>query len=102
MARDDDDRTDSFVPIGGALPRIKPLTPVQQRRLDSATAIANDPLSRITFQHTVLCQTCLPYHDPGDSVRIWERQQGAVFLSLEAGRLRHPKTQTFVEVGLPY
>jgi Plasmid encoded RepA protein len=96
------DGDDSRTPIGDALPLAKPMTPVQRRRLDSAIAIADDPPEGITFQHTVLCQTSLPYRDPGDSVRIWERQQGAVSMSLEAGRIRNPATHQFVEVGLPY
>jgi hypothetical protein len=77
------------------------LTPIQRRRLNSSIAIADSPAERIAYQHTVLCQTCLPYRDPGET-RIWEKQQGAVFLALEAGRIRDPATQRFVEVGLPY
>ena len=53
-----DDDQEGFAPISDALPRIKPLTPVQQRRRDSATAIADDPPEGITFQHTVLTK-CL-------------------------------------------
>jgi hypothetical protein len=78
------------------------LTPVQRRRLKSSIRINDTPADRIAYQHTVLCQTCLPYRDPGDSVRIWERQQGAISLAVEAGRVRDPRTQKFVEVGLPY
>jgi hypothetical protein len=70
--------------------------------LESAVAIADDPPDGVTYQHTVLCQTSLPYRDPGDSTRVWERRQGAVSLSLEAGRIRNPATHQFVEVGLPY
>jgi hypothetical protein len=102
MDRDDDEGTDLLVPIGDALPRIKPLTPVQRRRLESAAAIADDPPEEITFQHTVLCQTSLPYRDPGESTRVWERRQGAVFLSLEAGRLYDRTAQCLVDVGLPH
>lgn len=96
------DGDDSRTPIEGALPKIKPLTPVQRRRLDSATAIADDSPEGITFQHTVLCQTCLPYRDQGDSTRVWERRQGAVLLALEAGRVYDRAAQSLVEVGLPY
>jgi hypothetical protein len=78
------------------------LTPVQRRRLKSSIDIHDSPAERIAYQHAVLCQTCLPYRDPGNSVRIWERQQGAVSLAVEAGRVRDPRTQKFVEVGLPY
>ena len=59
------------------------------------------PADRIAYQHTVLCQTCLPYRDPGEA-RIWERRQGAVFLALEAGRVWHPRMQKMIDVGLPY
>src|SRR5512144_38679 len=78
------------------------LTPVQRRRLKSVIRINDTPADRIAYQHTVLCQTCLPYLNPGESVRIWERQQGAISLAVEAGRVRDPRTQKFVEVGLPY
>ena len=78
------------------------LTPVQRRRLKSSIRINDTPADRISYQHTVLCQTCLPYRNPGESVRIWERQQGAISLAVEAGRVRDPRTQKFVEVGLPY
>src|SRR3954453_3620446 len=78
------------------------LTPVQRRRLESSIEIHGTPADRIAYQHTVLCQTCLPYRDPGDATRIWERQQGAVALAVEAGRVRDPRMQKFVEVGLPF
>jgi hypothetical protein len=99
MGRDDDN---PFGSIGSARPPLKPLTPVQRRRLESAAAIADDPPEGITFQHTVLCQTSLPYRDPGDSTRVWERRQGAVSLALEAGRVYDRAAQHLVEVGLPY
>src|SRR5512132_2108416 len=78
------------------------LTPVQRRRLKSSIDIHDTPAERIAYQHTVLCQTCLPYRDPGAATRIWERQQGVVSLAVEAGRVRDPRTQKFVEVGLPF
>jgi hypothetical protein len=102
MDRDDDEGTDLLMPIGDALPRIKPLTPVQRRRLESAAAIADDQQEGITFQHTVLCQTCMPYRDPGDSTRIWERQQGMISLRIEAGSVRDPMAHQYVDIGLPY
>jgi hypothetical protein len=54
------------------------LTPVQRRRLKSSIDIHDTPAERIAYQHTVLCQTCLPYRDPGAATRIWERQQGGL------------------------
>ena len=28
------------------------------------------------FQHSVLCQTFLPYRNPGDDVKIWQQKCG--------------------------
>lgn len=61
-----------------------------------------DESGSLAFQHTVLCQTGLPYRNPGDDVRIWEREQGDVSLLVEAGRARNPKTEKWVELGLPW
>jgi hypothetical protein len=77
------------------------LTPVQRRRLESSCQIQQDGAHHIAYQHTVLCQTALPYRDPGN-VRRWTRSQGAVSLEVEAGRARNPLTRTFEDVGLPY
>ena len=57
---------------------------------------------RLAFQHTVFCQTSLPYRDPGDDVREWQREQGMVSLLVEAGQVRHPRTQQWIKVGLPW
>src|SRR3954471_7079692 len=86
------------------LPDLLPasLTPVQRRQLEASLAIGDTPAERVSFQHTVLCQTCLPYRDPGPSVRVWQRQQGTAFLRLEAGAIPDPQTRQFVELGLPF
>src|SRR5438132_302457 len=78
------------------------LSPVQRRRLEASLAIDDAPAERVSFQHTVLCQTCLPYRDPGDAVRLWEREQGRVSLLVEAGRVKDPTRGGWIEVGLPY
>lgn len=77
------------------------VTPINQRLIASSVQIAARLPDDILFQHTVFCQTVLPYRDPGPEVRIWERQQGNVSLSLEAGRTKDPQGQ-FVPVGLPF
>jgi hypothetical protein len=69
------------------------------RRLSLVEA---DEPSSVLFQHTVLCQTCLPYRDPGAEVRLWQRSQGAAHLEVEAGRVFHPGEGAFVDVGLPF
>jgi hypothetical protein len=56
----------------------------------------------ILYQHTVLAQTCLPYRDPGDECRAWERTNGTVGLRLAAGSAFHPKTGEWVQLGLPF
>jgi hypothetical protein len=56
----------------------------------------------LAYQHTVFCQTSLPYRNPGDDVRLWQRSQGAMFLEIEAGRVYHPALSTTVAVGLPW
>ena len=59
-------------------------------------------LEQLASQHTVLCQTSLPYRNPGDAVRAWEREQGNVALLIKAGATRHPETSRWVELGLPF
>jgi hypothetical protein len=80
----------------------KELGRVKRRMIDAHVAIAGAEPEKIAYQHTVLCQTVLPYRNPGDEVRVWERQQGNVMLSLEAGRAVNPKTNSFVDLGLPF
>ena len=60
------------------------------------------PDDDLSFQHTVFCQTSLPYRDPGNDVRLWQRKQGAVSLRVEAGAAWHPETGKWVELGLPW
>ena len=80
----------------------KPLSRIQRRLVQSAVEIeADDPVS-ILFQHTVFCQTGMPYRDPGSGVREWERQQGCVALRVDAGQAFDPDTGTWVKLGLPY
>ncbi len=78
------------------------LTKTQARLLSARERILEDRTADITYQHTVFCQTSLPYRDPGSELRIWEREQGQVSLSIEAGRARHPDTGEWVELGLPF
>lgn len=57
---------------------------------------------RTLSQHTVLCQTGLPYRNPGPEVRRWERQNGRAFLEIEAGRAMNPEEGRFVDLALPF
>jgi len=98
-----------FKPVGELLPKKlkerakdKPLSQVKKRGVEANTAIAMDPPDQIGYQHTVLCQTSMPYRDPGKVVRVWEREQGIVSLRIEAGAARHPETHDWLELGLPF
>ena len=78
------------------------LTLVQKRAIDASVEISLSPPEDIAYQHTVFCQTCLPYRNPGDEVRVWERRQGQVLLRVEAGAALNPGTNEFIELGLPF
>jgi hypothetical protein len=76
----------------------KPLTRVQNRLLEPCPEHDNE----ICFQHSVLCQTGLPYRDPGEAIRHWQRTQGNAMLVVQAGEVLQPQTGTTIEVGLPW
>jgi len=78
------------------------LTLVEKRSLEASVSIASEMLENIAYQHTVLCQTCLPYRNPGDAVRKWERRQGATRLLVKAGEIWNAQRTEWREVGLPF
>ena len=78
------------------------VTPIQSRLLDVAALDGTTDLQTILYQHTIFCQTGMPYRDPGDDVRTWEQSNGFAALEITAGKAMHPKLGKFVEVGLPY
>ena len=81
-------------------PKPKPSFP-HLERLDEFVSGDDDP-TRIVYQHSVLCQTFLPYRDPGDDIRTWERTNGFLSLKMLAGDSVDPQTGTFVPIGLPF
>jgi Plasmid encoded RepA protein len=103
MARDDNP-TKGMRHIGSRLPALhvphSPLSRIQER-LVSMPAQTEDT-ETVLYQHSVLCQTCMPYRDPGDEVRIWQRRNGIIRLELQAGRLLDPNLDDFVNLGLPF
>ena len=72
-----------------------------KRLLDASEATRSEP-DEVLYQHSILCQTGLPYRNPGDDVRTWERTNGAACLEIMAGKAWHPELCRFVELGLPY
>lgn len=77
------------------------LTRHQEKLIDASTQIRNEPPKQLDFLHTIQCQIGLPYKNPGDHVREWDRKQGTASLRIEAGSAIGPKGD-FVHVGLPY
>jgi hypothetical protein len=72
------------------------------RIVETSAELFASTVERIDFQHSVFCQTSLPYKNPGDSLREWERTQGAAALLIEAGQARNPHGAGFVKLGLPF
>jgi hypothetical protein len=108
------DRDNGLMPLGDILKQavpapLRPHIEVAARTLKPLTRVQNRLLEptpenevEICFQHTVLCQTGLPYRDPGEEVRLWERHQGFAALEVEAGRVLDPASGKYVNVGLPW
>ena len=100
----DDNQKDLFglKPLGDLIPIPTPKSKVQRRAIKASVDIQMDPPKEITYQHTVLCQTSMPYRNPGDDVLRWERRQGNVHLLINAGEALNPETDEFVQLGLPF
>jgi hypothetical protein len=79
------------------------VTPIQSRMIESSVKIMGQPVpDEFLYQHTLFCQTVLPYRDPGPDVRAWEREQGNIKLYLRAGEVYDRATHTMKPVSLPF
>jgi Plasmid encoded RepA protein len=102
MSEDGQPPLPGFKRLGSVLPALAVRSlPTRQRIVDASVAIRGDQTRSIIYQHTVLCQTCLPYRNPGDEVRVWDRENGKVSLRVRAGEARHPQCG-WIQIGLPY
>jgi len=105
MAKKDDD---GLQKVGDILRKgpahLRPPTKTQLRLVDAAVSIkdkaAEANKNEIAFHHTVFCQTALPYREVQE--RVWERTNGYVQISVEAGRTFDPNTEKWVDVPLPF
>jgi hypothetical protein len=88
--------------LGELLPVIKKPSRIRNRLIETGIAIAEEDPTDLYFQHSVFCQAGMPYRDPGDEQREWERRQGRTSLLIEAGRARHPETGDWIKLGLPF
>ena len=78
------------------------LTRHQEKLIKASAIIRAEAPERIDFLHTIQCQCGIPYRNPGDDVREWDRKQGGALLRIEAGSAIDPRTGGFVKLGLPY
>jgi hypothetical protein len=77
--------------------------PVDKKRLQGMYDRVGEPLKSddIWFLHTTMCQCFLPYRDPKKDT--WERKNGDFSITLVAGHVRDPRSDTLTRrVGLPY
>jgi hypothetical protein len=79
-------------------------TPVQKRLFSTHVDIIKEKstIQNAIFQHSVLCQTFMPYRNPGKEVRIWSQTQGNVSLAIQGSEIMNPKTREYEFSGLPY
>lgn len=90
------------LPAVRAAKKVNTMSRVHRRLIEPVDLAEDADEPRLSYQHTVFCQTSLPYRNPGEDVRKWHREQGAVSLRVEAGAARHPKSGDWVELGLPW
>lgn len=103
MNDEDDTEKPGLRPIAELVPEsLKRDRAIRKRLLSDPFLVDPSTDGPILYQHSVLCQTCLPYRDPGDDMRTWERMNGLVSLLVAAGQAFNPDTRKFLEVGLPY
>lgn len=81
-------------------PAAKPISSVQMRLIEAAEAIRDSRPEDIAFQHSVLCQTSLPYRSTPE--RRWEAKNGNVVLLVQAGEAYDRELQKWVELPLPF
>lgn len=83
---------------------ITTLSKVQKRSLGTHVLLKTTEADKndAMFQHSVLCQTFLPYRDPGNNINLWQQKQGAATLAVQAGNSFDPNKQEFTQIGLPY
>jgi hypothetical protein len=79
-------------------PAMKPLTKRESQLLFAGDRIASEPPDRNDFLHTVMCQVGLPRRATED--RTFERRNGLISISLEAGRLYNGRH--WIDQRLPF
>ena len=88
-------------PLGNVLALPVPETRIK-RRLIETSGLLVDQTEDVAYQHSILCQTGLPYRNPGEGVREWTREQGNASLMIEAGQAKNMESGQWIKVGLPW
>jgi len=78
------------------------MSSIRNRLVLAAADILAEPADDVAFQHSICCQTCLPAAKPLKGTLVWERTQGRASLLVQAGQVRDPRTNKFVQLPLPY
>ena len=91
----DDKTAKGMQRIGDLFPAIikpehKPLSRIHERLI--SMPLQDEEAQSILYQHSVLCQTYMPYRDPGEAVRLWQRKNGMVQMDL-------PRTRVYLPSG---
>jgi hypothetical protein len=73
---------------------------IRVRQIDAAAEIRSAPPDDIAYQHSVLCQTSLPYRST--AARRWEARNGHVALLVQAGEAFDPTKNQWVQLPLPF
>lgn len=79
----------------------KNITKKEERIIDGIYLFDDRSENEITYSHSSLCQTSLPFKDPKDQ-RIWKSKNGDAVIQVEAGSIFCPEKKDMVELGLPY
>ena len=97
------EHTGGLTPIGDLMKadlRFKPPTKTQWRLIEAAAEIGMGEEGLPTYQHTVLCQTSLPYRRTAE--RVLERRNGYTMLRVEAGTAYSEREDAWIELPLPF
>jgi len=78
---------------------------IKRENIKALLDLENNPFeySNILYQHSILCQTSLPYRKPKS--KVWRKTSGNATLimnALESQDLRAPLSNDLVNTGLPY
>ena len=74
-----------------------------KRHKSSLDMLANrGTIKDAMFQHSILCQTFLPYRNLGRDISSWERKQGNAILLLESSKVLDQNTGHYETPGLPF